>query len=183
MGQRSAVTGQDLRATMTDPPLVDYTLLLHEIEGQSARSAVLIAQAALETQLKTVLDARLRRTVSAAARNLLFSQDGLYGSYARKVDAAHLMDLADAATLRDLELLEKMRAECASNLHPVSFETGRLGEWFCELVRVRRPGVDLNNRQRGYIFADIVYELIQGLMMKSGDYAALHFSGAERASQ
>ena len=59
------------------------------------------------------------------------------------------------------------------NMHVISFETGRIAECFRQLRQAGKPHLGVTPRQQRFVFAGLVYELVQGLMMKSGNCAAL----------
>jgi hypothetical protein len=151
----------------------DFRPILSEIEGEFPRSSILVAQAAIDHQLELLLKIRLKASLAEAVLKTLFGDGALYGSYARRVDAAYLMGLIGPETVRDLQLIGEMREECVRNMHVISFETGRIAECFRQLRQVGKPHPGVTPGQQRFVFAGLVYELVQGLMMKSGNCAAL----------
>jgi|GEM_PF-5499135 len=160
----------------------DYGPIMREIGGEFPRSSILVAHAVVDHQLERLLKIRLKSTVSEAVMETLFGDGALYGSYARRADAAYLMGLIGPETLRELELIGQMREECMRNMHPISFEAGKIAECFCALGRTGRPDLKGRPGQRRSIFSEIVYELVQGLMMKSANYAVLNASSQANRS-
>ena len=152
----------------------DYRQIFREIRGEFPRSAILVAQAVIDHQLALLLKIRLRSSVAEAVLKTLFVDGALYGSYARRADAAHLLGLVGPKTFRDLELIGQMREECVRNMHPVSFEGGKIAECFCELRLAGEAELDAAPGQRHVVFAKVIYELVQGLMMRSGNGSGLN---------
>ena len=131
----------------------------------------------IEHQLEAVIKNSLRPAASNTEAEILFSDKGLMGSFSEKIWGAYFMRLIGPKTRLDLDIIRKMRNECAHNMNPISFEIDPIASWLREL----RPAVDIDDQDRTLLKADprhsfalICHGLIEGLMLRSAGHETLN---------
>jgi hypothetical protein len=152
----------------------DYKPIIYAIGGEDARAAVLVAQAMIEHQLERVLKANLRQPESKTEEEVLFSDNGLMGSFSEKIWGAYFMKLIGPKTRLDFDLIRKMRNECAHNMNPVDLTEDPLRAYLHGLRPPAKHDQEFTSRGPRFLFAEIANDLIQGLMLRSANHSDLN---------
>ena len=115
----------------THPHLVDFASLLHDLNKESERGAVLISSAYIEGQLKKIIAAFLLR--GAAGKKLLNEFSGPLGTFAAGAAAAEALGLISEDEGSDLTVIRKIRNEFAHN-HRAAFSDEHIAQK-CHLLK------------------------------------------------
>jgi hypothetical protein len=103
---------------------IDTAELLRSIDGESDRSAVVMAASVLEDTLLLALFTRFPRAATPdELGDQLAQHDGPLGSFSKKIAVAHMMGLVSDKSRKILTLIRELRNACAHSQRPISFET------------------------------------------------------------
>ena len=122
----------------THPHLADFASLLHDLNKESERGAVLISSAYIEGQLKKIIAAFLLR--GAASKKLLNEFSGPLGTFVARAAAAEALGLISEDEGSDLTVIRKIRNEFAHN-HRAAFSDEHIAQK-CHLLKHRVKDTD-----------------------------------------
>ena len=115
----------------THPHLADFASLLHDLNKESERGAVLISSAYIEGQLKKIIAAFLRR--GKAGKKLLEGFGAPLSTFAARATAAEALGLISENECSDLAVIRNIRNEFAHN-HRASFSDEYIAQK-CQLLK------------------------------------------------
>ena len=99
-----------------------------EIDGMSARSAIIVASSYLECSLEDVIATRFRKQETAKERGILFSDTGILGTFSEKIWAAYFLRIIGKNAKHDMDLIRSIRNEVAHNANPVTFDLPEISD-------------------------------------------------------
>ena len=103
-------------------PTEDLESILRELIDSPPRSSVLTAASLIDYALERLIGSHLR-TPSKKNDWELFTDNGLFGTFSRKIMGAYYMKLIGPNTRRELDIIRAIRNDCAHDLKPVTFAT------------------------------------------------------------
>lgn len=96
---------------------------LKELEGESVRAAITVGASLVEYGLELLIEAHLREPQTDAEKAILFTDNGIVGTFWEKIWLAYFLRLIGPQTRRDIDLIRSIRNEAAHNPSPISFDT------------------------------------------------------------
>jgi hypothetical protein len=114
----------------------DLSLIIDELSGENARAVITVGGAIVEHALEKLLESRLREPGNKTEASLLFSDQGILGTFWQKIWGAYFMRLIGPSARRELDLIRLVRNEVAHNMNPVTFETTEIAKKCRDLTMV-----------------------------------------------
>lgn len=123
------------------PKMIGYPLECFEainkaLADESDRARVLLVAGWIDEFLKVKLMNEYSKG-NSRAREQLFSANGPFATFSGKVNAAFCAGWIDQDVYHDIEIIRKLRNECAHSINPVSLEDEKFRE-MVEKLRVPR---------------------------------------------
>jgi hypothetical protein len=148
----------------------DMDGIIRELSGQNDRAAISVGGSILEYALELAIESRLRVVQDANERGVLFSDNGIIGTFYEKIWMAYFLNLIGPAARRDIDLIRRIRNEVSHNMNPVSFDLAAISSRCAELEFAKQsiPGQQIPPDARGkFIFT--VHFFVSALMLRACD--------------
>jgi hypothetical protein len=101
----------------------DTLSIINGLVKETDRAAILIGGSWLEWFLEGLIGAVLRAPKSSDELALLFTENGLFGSFSEKINGAYFLKLIGPETRRQLHIIRTIRNEAAHNMNQLNFSS------------------------------------------------------------
>jgi len=112
---------------MSESKQTELRKIVQLYKGQSDRSKILIACAAIDDALRKIIEKRLAPPINDDT--LLSGQGGL-STFSSRIDLVHRLGLISSELASDIHCLRRLRNLCAHELEQFSFSEGRA----CDII-------------------------------------------------
>lgn len=106
-------------------PIMRFKHLLHELDSESDRAAVILAAAMLDELLLDLLRSSLSPCPSGKDE-LLDSPNAPFGSFSTRINGCHRIGLITTTFAKDLHIIRRTRNEFAHNISGATFAMPRI---------------------------------------------------------
>jgi len=106
-----------------------YASFFREFMDESDRAAIVLGAAQMDDLLITILTTRL-----IDAKKDWFDFNGPFGTFSAKIDTAHAVGVIDKSFASKINLVRKIRNECAHNIQSVDLDANPVSQRIAELV-------------------------------------------------
>jgi len=124
-------------------PLTDWKGFYEEIQNESARGAVIIASAFLDTQLRNLISKSLIDDPKVVDE-LLGAEDKPdrpLSSFSSRIKAAYCLGLISKSMYYDLDTIRKIRNKFAHKMHGYTFDEPEIVSW-CKSLKLAKMITD-----------------------------------------
>lgn len=107
-------------ATKYEPQ--DIRQIFFDLEKENDRSAISVAASLIDFSLELAISTRLRKPSNSAEQDVLFSENGILGTFSEKIWAAYFLKIIGPEARRELDLIRRILNQAAHDMNPISFD-------------------------------------------------------------
>jgi hypothetical protein len=151
----------------------DIDRIFRELDSETDRAAILIAGSLVEFALELAVCCRLQAPTTAREKEALANEDGMLGTFSRKIWTAYFLKVIGPEARRELDLIRQIRNRAAHDMNPVTFKTDEIAARCRELrfgADAMADGTTPNDERRRFLV--IAAFFAANLLMRSGDSTA-----------
>jgi Domain of unknown function (DUF4145) len=153
----------------------NFDQMLHELDGESDRAAILVGTSFMEFALEQAIEGRLREPANGDELDMLFDdRSAIFGTLSNKIWGAYFLKVIGPDTCRDMHLIRVIRNYAAHNPNEASFDRTSEIANRCRQLKLAADAtvdraIDTDMRRR---FLATVQFFASNLLARAGDESA-----------